>query len=62
MLALLNVTWSAVDTEAKFLIVVGIIYNWTTTIMAFVHKSASRIKTTGELFPVDNENKDNKQV
>lgn len=51
LIALSNATWSELDPQGKFLIVIGIVFNWTGTIMAFVSKQASRIKQTGELFP-----------
>lgn len=52
MISLLNTTWSNLDGEAKFLIVVGVVWNWTNTIMAFTSKQAARIKQTGDIFPM----------
>lgn len=52
MISLLNTTWSAIDGEAKFLIVVGVVWNLTNTMLAFVSKQAARVKQTGEIFPM----------
>jgi len=51
MIALANVTWSGLDSQGKFMIGVALIWNWTTTILAFMSKQATRIKQTGDLFP-----------
>lgn len=53
-ISLLNATWRELDHQGKFLIVVGVIWNWTTTTMAFVSKESSRIKKTGEILPDEN--------
>lgn len=52
MIALANVTWVTLDFQGKFMIVVALIWNWTTTIMAFLSAQAKRIKKTGDLFPI----------
>ena len=51
-IALTNATWADMDAQSKFLVGVGVIWNWTGTIMAFISNSAARVKQTGELFPV----------
>jgi hypothetical protein len=51
MMSLANVTWSTLDGQGKFMIVVATVWNWATTTMAFVSKQATRIKQTGSIFP-----------
>jgi len=51
LLALTNAVWADMDGQSRFLVVVGVIFNWTNIIMAFISNSARRIKETGELFP-----------
>lgn len=52
MIALANVTWATLDGQGKFMIAVALVWNWTNTIMAFASKQATRIKKTGEIFPL----------
>ena len=53
LLALTNAVWADMDGQSRFLVIVGVIFNWTNIIMAFISNSARRIKETGELFPSD---------
>lgn len=52
MIALANTTWSTLDGQGKLMIVVAVIWNWTTTITAFILNQAKRIKKTGDILPL----------
>ena len=45
--ALAGADWAQIDAQAKFMIYVAVLGNWTGVILAFVSKQAARIKNTG---------------
>ena len=49
---LTGVEWSTLDTQAKVLLGVAVAVNWSNTMLAFISKQATRIKQTGEVFPM----------
>lgn len=51
--SLAGADWVMLDKQAKFMIYIAIMGNWTGTILAFVSKQAARIKKTGEILPED---------
>ena len=51
--ALAGADWAQIDAQAKFMIYVAVLGNWTGVILAFVSKQAARIKNTGEIIPDD---------
>ena len=50
--ALAGTDWAQIDGQAKFMVYVAILLNWTGTIMAFVSKNAGKI-SQGQLFEGD---------
>lgn len=51
VLSFMNVSWSQLDPTSKFILIVGILQNWTGTMLAFFNKSLSRVEQ-GK-FPID---------
>ena len=51
--ALAGCTWVELDPQARFMIYIAILGNWTGTIVALITKQAARIKKTGEILPDD---------
>ena len=49
--SLVNCNWSQMDAQAKLLMALTVLANWTGTIMAFVSKAGSRIQQGQPLFP-----------
>lgn len=45
VLSFMNTTWDQLDHTSKFLLVVGILQNWTGTLLAFLSKAARRLES-----------------
>lgn len=50
--ALVGADWATMDAQARFMVCVAVVLNWTGTIMAFVSKNATKI-SQGKPFDED---------
>lgn len=51
LISFLNTDWSSLNGTSKFLLIVGILQNWTGTLLAFFNKTIARVEQ-GK-FPID---------
>lgn len=51
LISFLNTDWSILSATSKFLLIIGILQNWTGTLLAFFNKTISRVEQ-GK-FPID---------